>query len=731
VIFGANPATEVDVLGPTQLFVTVPPAAAAGTVAVTVTNPDGTPSPPLSNGFTYLADVTVSVDFPTLSALGTIPGNSKAVAWVDYDGDGDLDLDFTIDVANQLYRNEGNGTFTNVSGPSGIADGVFNANSATWGDFNNDGCVDLYMVNPPTASNILFRNNCNGTFTDVTTAAGVAGRASGSGARDAAWADYDNDGFLDLFVANDDASHTDQLLHNNKNGMFTDVTTGSGITNLGITVNANWGDFDGDGYPDLFLVRSGTQSDILYRNNQNGTFTDVTASSGILDTPQGTDAVWGDFNNDGRLDLYVIGATGVNHIFQHNAGTNTFTDISTPGSFQNAGNTFGSAQAAAVGDLDNDGRLDIFIAQANDGRTNSWLDIYLQNNGGSPPTFNPFTTNDPSTFSGTAVAFGDYTRDGNPDFFVGGLSSGTDYLTRNLANRNDWLIVRLVGRMSNRLGIGARVSVTADLDGDPGTPDVTQTREIIGGSKGQSAIEADFGLGRTAVERRKVSNLTVFWPTSGTTQSFNNLAVDQIITVFEGPANLTVTSVAPSSGPAAGGTTVVVSGENFAPDATVTIGGVLVAVVNRTGTTSITVTSPAHGAGLVDVTVTNPSRPVGDPLRQGTLTNGFLYFDDVQQSLFVFDRTNTTLVWGTVLGQQTYDAIRGNLSSLHESAGQVTLGAVVCLENDSADTTTAPDHVDLGVPPLGQGFFYLVRFSGSYGASSAGSVEVPTSGDCP
>jgi len=118
-------------------------------------------------------------------------------------------------------------------------------------------------------------------------------------------------------------------------------------------------------------------------------------------------------------------------------------------------------------------------------------------------------------------------------------------------------------------------------------------------------------------------------------------------------------------------------------------------------------------------------------LRQGTLSNGYLYVGNVQESLYVFDSNNTTLIWGAVAGQSSYDAIRGNLSSLSESGGQVHLGSVICLENDSPDTTTSPNNVDQGVPALGQGFFYLVRFSGSYGTSSAGSVRVAASGDCP
>src|SRR5439155_1204207 len=152
------------------------------------------------------------------------------------------------------------------------------------------GCPDLYMVNLVVAADkVLLRNNCNGTFTDVTAATGVAGRSNGR-SRDAAWTDYDNDGFLDLFVAYDDLLGPNQLFHSNNGTSFTDVAATAGVNNTGNGFNANWGDFNSDGWPDLFLVRAAAQSDILYRNNRNGTFTDVTAGSGIVDTAQGSDA---------------------------------------------------------------------------------------------------------------------------------------------------------------------------------------------------------------------------------------------------------------------------------------------------------------------------------------------------------------------------------------------------------------------------------------------------------
>jgi len=737
VSFGGLAGTEVDVVSSTKLFVTVPSTGTPGPVNITVTNLGGAASAPLAGGFTYLGDVTTVGTYfdATFAAFGTFPGgDSDAVAWTDYDADRDLDIYFTTDLAGQLWRNNGNATFTNVTAASGITAGdPANPESAAWGDYNNDGCIDVYKVNlVVTANKRLLRNNCDGTFTDVTATAGVAGRTNGR-SRDAAWADYNNDGWLDLFVAYDDLAGPNQLFRNRQDGTFTEVASTAGVNNTGSGFNCNWADFNRDGWPDLFLVRSGAQSDILYKNNADGTFSDVTVSAGITDTAQGADAVWGDFNNDGWPDLYVVGLTGINHLFQNDLD-GTFTDVSV---VSGTNDTFGAARGAAVADFDSDGRLDIFVAQAFDGRTDSQIDFLFHNDGGGTPAFSDSTFNsgvdDP--FNGLSAAFGDYTGNGAADLFVGNAGSGNDVLWENQANRNNSLVVQLVGTISNRLGIGARVVVTADLDGAGPMPAVTQTKEMIGGSKGQNPVELHFGLGRANVENLQVDALTVFWPASALTQMFlDGLAPNQVLTIFEGAPGVSITRVSPSSGPTAGGTTVVITGMNFEPDATVKFGGLSATVLPPVLGNRITATTPAHAAGAVDVTVTNPSRSVGDPLREGVLPNGFVYVSgDPLDSLECFDPVNTTCVWANVPGAAAYDVIRGNISSLQIVGGtQVSLGSVVCIENESTDTTTAPNHRDAATPALGQGFFYLFRVSGgTYGSSSSGLPRVAGSGTCP
>lgn len=746
VSFGGVAATEVDSINSFQLFVTVPPAASPGPVSIVVTNDGSAPSAPLAGGFTYLSDITTLGTYvdATNSAFGFTPGqDSDAVAWIDYDNDEYLDIYFTTGVppaasAHQLWRNDADGTFTNVSGSSGITIGdPANPESVAWGDFNNDGCIDVYKVNlVVTANKKLLQNNCTGGFTDVTAAAGVAGRSNGR-SRDAAWADYNNDGWLDLFVAYDDLDPNggNQLFRNQQNGMFTDVAATVGLKNVGSGFNANWADYNLDGRPDLFLLRSGAQSDILYENTPDGTFTDVTGFAGILDTPQGTDAVWGDFDNDGDQDLYVVASTGLNRMFRNN-GNETFTDVSTPSvmGVPGTGDTLGSAQAVSVADYDNDGRLDIFVAQRFDGFEFSEIDVLFHNDGNFAFSDGTFDAGVDDPFNGLAAAFGDYTNNFTQDLFVGnaGLS---DVLWRNQASRNNALVVRLVGDISNRLGIGARVTITADLDGTGPMSPVMQTREMIGGSKSQAAIEAHFGLGRANVENLVVNSIRVVWPTSGIDwTSVDGLAPNQVVTIYEGPPRISVSRVTPSSGPVGGGTVAVITGMNFEPNATVRIGGTLVTPMGPVLHNKITVTTPPHAAGVAAVRVTNPSQPLGHPLREDTLPGAFIYFSgDPLNTLHCFDAENTTCVWAPVPGATAYDVIRGNVSNLLIVGGtQVSLGSVTCIENESGDTSTAPSHRDAAIPTLGQSYFYLFRVSGgNYGTSSSGLPRVPGSGTCP
>jgi hypothetical protein len=240
-------------------------------------------------------------------------GAGRSVAWGDYDRDGYADIllgNLASDVV--LYRNNGDGTFTNVAVEAGI--GGLWYNEVDFADYNNDGYPDIYMTDADLPRRVntdrLFRNNGDGTFTDVTEEAGIEPLVAG---RSLVWGDYNNDGYLDLFVSRGSDDPLRQTFYkNNGDGTFTDVTEAAGFGALTNNRAAGWGDFDNDGYLDLYVVDSGTDPDgkgpnHLYRNNHDGTFKDVAARAGVqaVALSRGRGAAWGDYDNDGFLDLFT------------------------------------------------------------------------------------------------------------------------------------------------------------------------------------------------------------------------------------------------------------------------------------------------------------------------------------------------------------------------------------------------------------------------------------------
>lgn len=283
--------------------------------------------------------------------------------WVDYDNDGKLDLfvkntvDFVTGTGvNVLYHNNGNGTFTQVLGAGGLATathGVTEGTVCSFADYDNDGFMDVAFAGNGTAE-ALYRNNGNGTFTDVTATSGLNPRSNSNAI---AWGDYDNDGFLDLYISRGSPGGGGllggTLYRNNGNGTFTDVTAAAGVTQNSNSWAAIWGDYDNDGFLDLFIARPGTtrigvgNANLLFHNNQNGTFTDVAAAQGValqddLPTSAHNVAAWGDYNNDGFLDLVLKdglaptslngdGAQGFHFLFKNNGNQNHFIKVNLQG----------------------------------------------------------------------------------------------------------------------------------------------------------------------------------------------------------------------------------------------------------------------------------------------------------------------------------------------------------------------------------------------------------------
>jgi enediyne biosynthesis protein E4 len=482
-----------------------------------------------------------------------------------------------------------------------------------WLDYDNDGWMDLYVVqsgpfpptNVPKAKNRLFHNNGNGTFTDVTEKAGLKDAAYGMGA---VAADYDNDGYVDLFVTN---YGRNILYHNNGDGTFTDVTEKAGVSGSGWSTSAAFADFDGDGHLDLFVVRyldysveknyfcgdpvKGRRdychpslyppiSNLLYKNNGDGTFTDVTESSGISQSlGKGLGVVVADVDDDGRPDIYVANDTTMNFLF-HNLGAMKFEDVSliSGAGVNSAGRAFGGMGVNA-GDLDGDGRLDLvvanFEAEPNSLYRNLGSLVFedaSSTSGFGPPHFNfsgfglnlldaanagrldafianghvlevprmqgvtyaerPFLMwNDGKgkftergcgapfrrELVGRGSATADYDNDGDIDIAVSN-SGGPLQLLRNDGVHGAWVGLALRGHKSNRQGIGARLTLE--------TEEGRQVREVKAGDSYLSSSDprVHFGLGSA----KTIQRLTIRWP-SGIVQEVKNLAPGRYHTVEE------------------------------------------------------------------------------------------------------------------------------------------------------------------------------------------------------
>jgi hypothetical protein len=482
-------------------------------------------------------------------------------AWIDYNNDGLLDLYVLsgryldgvtnhskadgLDATNHLYRNNGDGTFTDVTAQAGVAGKGF-AMGVTVGDYDNDGYEDMYVTNWNSA--ILYHNNGDGTFTDVTEKAGVQNNHFGVGA---AFLDYDRDGRLDLYVGNylkfdpnskkpyysaeafagplDYEGDADRLFHNNGDGTFTDVSEKAGIANpagraMGLTV----GDFDNDGWPDIYIANDAMES-YLYHNNHDGTFTNVAVDQGVAygtngDTPSAMGPIFADYNNDGALDLFVSDMR-YHRLFRNAPKEGFFNDTTlesgialTTGQFVGWGD--------AILDFDNDGWKDVFIV--NGGL--HWLvpmeASLFRNNGNG--TFTDASADAGSFFKnkvvGRGACFADYDNDGYIDAFIVVLG-GKGILVHvkpPVGPKNHWLTLKLVGTVSNRDGFGARIEATAG--------ELHQVVENVpqSGYLSQNDPRPHFGLGSHA----EVDVLTIRWP-NGAVQTLERVKADQILTVTE------------------------------------------------------------------------------------------------------------------------------------------------------------------------------------------------------
>ncbi len=466
----------------------------------------------------------------------------RGSAWGDYDNDGDLDI---VAVGTYqphvLYRNNGDGTFTDVAAQAGIADP-----RGGWGslfaDYDNDGYPDLYITRggwSGAAENTLYHNNGDGTFTDVTHTAGVADPQSSFCA---AWADYDNDGYIDLYIANgvigDGAANV--LYRNNGDGTFANTAEIAGVANTGNSLGTAWGDYDKDGYIDLHVVNYG-QSNVLYRNNGNGTFTDVTAASGMnLSVTDAFVTFFLDVDNDADLDIFISNSgsfqafiagqiTGTathdsdRQVLYRNNGDGTFTDVTKESGLYHA---YG-AMGANFGDINSDGYVDIYLATGAPQMGRLERDALFQNNGNGTFTDATVALGLGNIGKGHGVTFGDADADGDVDIYVpvGGAFIGDQWRNlfyQNTGTGNNWITLKLVGVKSNRDGIGAKVTLSVG--------DRTIYREVSGGSGfgSTNSLPLEIGLGK----HTKVDTLAIAWP-SGQVDTHRDLSVNQKLILTE------------------------------------------------------------------------------------------------------------------------------------------------------------------------------------------------------
>ena len=516
-------------------------------------------------GITWQQDATASDQKYYLETMGT------GLGWIDYDQDGLLDLYLVQSAATDiykpprplhsaLYRNNGDGTFTEVTGKAGVgAEGLYGQGVAV-GDFDNDGYPDLYVTGY--GRSILYHNNGNGTFTDVTEKAGVANlRQWGASA---GWFDYDKDGWLDLVVCNyiewspknniwcgehrpgyRAYCHPDnykgqriKLFHNNHDGTFSDVSEKSGVgvpeaKGMGVVL----ADFNNDGWPDIAIAND-TWPNFLFINNHDGTFHDISFSSGIAasedgkyEAGMGIDAA--DVEGDGWQALYVTHLDfELNRLYRNNRDE-TFDDVTFASGIGNKA-IFLSGVSAKFMDYDNDGWND--IVQVNGAMLDNISLYHTEVNYPEPKLM--FRNLGHGKFekvsellgpdfmrptAGRGLAVADFDNDGDLDVAVTNRGDYPELLRNDGGNANNWLEVKLIGTKSNRDGIGAALKLVSE--------GVTQYEQSKGGMSYMSAHDPriHFGLGR----RKTVQSLEITWP-SGAVEKLTNVPVNQTITVKEG-----------------------------------------------------------------------------------------------------------------------------------------------------------------------------------------------------
>ncbi len=445
------------------------------------------------DNFLYRNDGEGTFTRMTTADVGDLVGEGGLAgvgAWADYDNDGDLDIFVSRIGMNALYRNDGNGFFTSLSveETGDLLLDTDNSTSGTWGDYDNDGDLDLFVTNIDETPNALYQNKCEGYFVKMTEE--EVGPIAGGGGTSfgATWADYDNDGDLDLYVANatEDAGQDNFLYDNNGQGFFSRIGNGSISNDNAKSIGASWGDYNNDGFLDLYVANADGEDNMLFRNRGNGTFQQISSRVPVVDGNNSVGSGWADIDNDGDLDLFVANTDNENNdIYLNDAETGTFFEFFNDVTVTSAGYSSGIGWT----DLGGDG----------------WLDLYVTN----------------SIADSSQILGG-----GEPNFFYLNDSDTSD-------TTGNWLTISLEGVASNANAIGAKVFVTATFDRFP----VTQMREItsLSGAGSQNSFTAHFGLGQVTI----VDSISVEWP-SGNQTILTNVEVNSQLPIRESSPELII-----------------------------------------------------------------------------------------------------------------------------------------------------------------------------------------------
>ena len=503
------------------------------------------------------AGVAVLHDAGSLSDMGMGSG----AAWFDYDGDGDQDLYMTMRTGpNFLFQNNG-GTFTDVAAAAGVQDATGDGSGVAVADYDNDGDKDLYLANGD--EDVFFENNGDGTFTDITAGSGLESSGDRRGTS-ASWGDFDRDGLLDLYVAHhepivgsgvplDNTQAQDYLYVNNGDGTFTDVSTHLGVSREGHSFIGSFTDYDNDGDLDIFKINDCPFDDSaqfrLFRNDggtdavTDWTFTEDSANMNADWCQNGMGIAVGDYDRDGDFDYYVSdnGADGTVPVGQkgiagttllRNDGTQ-FTEVSVTAGVDSREWSWG----ANFFDYDLDGFQDLYLAAGAMNTFDPTPSQIWQNDGDG--TFTNVNASsgglDDDERTRTSV-YADYDGDGDPDMFLVNYAGNTKLFQNNNNNGNNWLIVDLQGTTSNRDGIGSKLELTT-------TDGVTQHFETRSGSSlgGGDDIGAYFGFGSASI-----TSLTVTWP-SGTVQTVTPGINQRVLVVEDGGTGGSTLAASPTS----------------------------------------------------------------------------------------------------------------------------------------------------------------------------------------